>query len=181
MAKPLVVWFLLSLALLITACAGHHAGMQVVGDGPQAAELLPGDARSEMDELPIPPGVDRELWNELKSALTTQLGLAYPGKISSAAPSGGENRINDLNLNLESPINLDWSYMNIGDYDQNGEVNVADITPLALYFGATAAEADWEQAQMADGDGNGEVNLSDITPIVLHFLTQVSAYKIYGG
>jgi len=66
---------------------------------------------------------------------------------------------------------LRWRYYNQGDYDQNGEVNIADITPLGLYFQQLLnypADENTVQA-VADGDGNGEINLADITPIGSNF------------
>lgn len=29
---------------------------------------------------------------------------------------------------------LSWSYVNLGDYDQNGEVGIPDITQIALHY-----------------------------------------------
>jgi len=67
-----------------------------------------------------------------------------------------------------------------GDYDQNGEVNIADLTPLANHLGETGG---WDLTtiqSVLDGDGNGEINLADITPIGMHF-GQSFTWNIYYG
>ncbi len=66
---------------------------------------------------------------------------------------------------------VSWYYNNPADYDQNGEVNVADLTPLAQNFlSAQPGGFDVETAQsVVDGDGNGLINLADITPIGVNF------------
>lgn len=66
---------------------------------------------------------------------------------------------------------LGWYYNNPADYDQNGEVNVADLTPLAVHFGASNIGGfPLQQVEsVVDGDGNGLINLADITPIGVNF------------
>ena len=66
---------------------------------------------------------------------------------------------------------------NIGDYDNNGVVGVADITPIAIHYLKPASDS--VGAQNADGDGDGSVGIPDITPIAIHYLNQISSYKIY--
>ena len=67
----------------------------------------------------------------------------------------------------ETSAILTWRFYNQGDYDQNGEVNIADLTPLGLYFGQPLSyPADENTARAcADGDHNGELNIADLTPI----------------
>src|SRR5690606_35216820 len=63
-------------------------------------------------------------------------------------------------------------YTNPGDYDQNGVVTIADLTPLGLHFGQTgpfASDVDvigigsYPVESPADGDGHGEINRADLT------------------
>ena len=79
---------------------------------------------------------------------------------------------------------LEWRYASQGDYDQNGEVNIADLTPLGMHFGESAVPLpafDYESAlSVIDGDGNGELNLSDITPIGQNYVrTANGGYGVF--
>jgi hypothetical protein len=67
-----------------------------------------------------------------------------------------------------------------GDGDQNGESNIADLTPLGLALGNAPGSTDLTGAN-ADYDGNGEVNISDITPLGVHITQSTSAIEIMIG
>ncbi|OPX22166.1 MAG: hypothetical protein B1H03_05065, partial [Planctomycetales bacterium 4484_113] len=58
-------------------------------------------------------------------------------KLVSSPPTGEANRVDDLALtdNGDGTYTLTWSYKNIGDYNQDGIVNVMDLTPLAVHLG----------------------------------------------
>jgi PKD repeat protein len=71
-----------------------------------------------------------------------------------------------------------WAYRSVGDYNQDGEVDISDLTPLGANFAKDSSAPDWASASLADGDGNGLVTLADITPIGQHYLTVVSGYKL---
>ena len=74
---------------------------------------------------------------------------------------------------------LEWTYYNNGDYDQNGQVTIGDITPLGLHFGKKVSSPNWNVAKVADGDLNGENNVSDLTPIGINFGSSVQSFAIY--
>jgi len=75
---------------------------------------------------------------------------------------------------------INWLYGNQGDYDQNGEVNLGDLVPIAFFFHATGPFAATSAEIMADGDGNGEVNLADLVPISLNFKSDANGgYNVY--
>jgi hypothetical protein len=76
---------------------------------------------------------------------------------------------------------LSWPYYNQGDCDQNGEVNIADLTPIGANFGVTGAQNDPNSnLSVIDGDGNGEINISDLTPIGANFNASVlGGYNVY--
>jgi len=98
-----------------------------------------------------------------------------------AVPAGERGRVSNLSAAPNgSDLLLSWGYWNAGDYDQNSEANISDLTPLAsrLYQSTTDGELD-AYDMVLDGDGNGEVNPSDITPLGVNFLRRVSAYRIY--
>ena len=83
-----------------------------------------------------------------------------------------------------APDTLDWRYFNTGDYDQNSEVNIADLTPLGANLGASSApDADFDvntAMSAIDGDFNGELNIADLTPIGANFQASCGGgYNIY--
>jgi len=98
---------------------------------------------------------------------------------------GEGNLIADLALSDAGGGNvlLEWTQVNVGDYDLNGEVNVADLQPIALNISQTydplAAGTRNNPLFWVDGDFNGEINPSDITPIATHYTSTVAGYNIY--
>lgn len=78
----------------------------------------------------------------------------------------------------EDSLRLSWPYGNTGDYDQNSEVNIADLTPVGIHFGESSADPLLALA-MIDGDGNGEINIADITPIGINYRNGLSAYRLW--
>jgi hypothetical protein len=82
-------------------------------------------------------------------------------------------------LTTDGVDTLTWHYASIGDYDQNSEVNIADLTPLGVNFGEVGPFAYETSESVVDGDRNGEINLADITPIGQNFQRVVTGYGIY--
>jgi hypothetical protein len=89
--------------------------------------------------------------------------------------------VDDLRFDSAVEQQLSWTYYRCGDYDQNGEVNISDVTVIGQNFGRTAADPDWARARVADGDGNGEVNISDLTPIGNNFGSPVGSFAVHTG
>jgi hypothetical protein len=79
----------------------------------------------------------------------------------------------------EKDFKLRWSFGGPGDYDQNGETNIADLTALAKVFGESGYFRPFGQYAVTDGDGNGQINLADITVIGQNYGTSVGGYNIY--
>lgn len=106
------------------------------------------------------------------------------GKVTSRPPTGAKNVIPDLAVSDAGAglVSLAWTQRNVGDYDFNGEVNIADLTPLGQHFGETvnrgAAGADQVTEFWVDGDENGEVNLADLTVIGQNYTAFVAGYNI---
>jgi PKD repeat protein len=80
--------------------------------------------------------------------------------------------------NGDGSATFHWSFYSAGDYSQDGEVNISDITPIGVSYGKRSTDSGWAAAALADGDSNGEVNISDLTPIGVNYGTQVSGYKL---
>gem|GEM_PF-2334785 len=152
------------------------------------------DALSELDALPTPEGVDAAVFSQLKDALREALcratpcgspssagGKPPPYKIASKPPTGEANRVDDLTLidNGDGTYTLTWSYRNTGDYNQDGIVNIMDITPLAAHFNESVAEH--PETEPIDGNGDGVITILDITPLAANFFTDCAGYSVEGA
>ncbi len=98
-----------------------------------------------------------------------------------------------------SVATLQWVETLTGDYDQNGEVGLTDITPIAQYWGKpveytevtedgetrrvpagdplTDGARNWRLAAV-DGNGDGEINAQDLTPLAQSFGLKLDGYSI---
>ena len=159
-------------ALAIAACG--KSGRQAYFPKSEAA------ISGEIAALEIPDGVDPALWDGLKSALFNGLIAAGADRKIAAAPTGPGSKPAGFTITAGAggAATLGWSYRNTGDYDQDGEVAIADITPIALNYLKNTASADWWRATVIDGDASGEIAIADITPIAMHFLSRIEGYQI---
>jgi len=117
--------------------------------------------------METPEGVDESLFSNLKSALAGQLRTLNAergtSRIASSPPTCDANRVDDLALidNGDGTYALTWSYRNVSDYNQDGIVNVLDITPLAAHFNEPTDETN----ESIDGSGDGAITILDVTPL----------------
>ncbi len=104
-------------------------------------------------------------------------------RLVSAPPTGKKNKVSDLSYTgtWETGFTLTWSYVNVGDYNQDGTVSIADITPLAENFQETAEGEGDSWRGWIDGDGNGVINIGDITPLAQNFFVQCEGYLVQGS
>jgi hypothetical protein len=173
----LTLVLVLSLALVLGACGGTSSAPGIAL--PTRTGVL-----AELDGLTAPEGVPSDLFGALKAELERQLAeqgrIGPGGKLASVPPTGEDNRVNSIGYREEGGnYILTWNYRLLGDYDQNGRVNIADITPIAVNFGRTVAE--YPGAEPVDGSGNGKVGIEDITPIAVYFGVTVESYDIEGS
>jgi hypothetical protein len=93
------------------------------------------------------------------------------------------NKVTDLaGVKTEAGITLSWTERNVGDYDNNGEVGVPDITPIAQhYLHLKDGGGNWTDPADAliDGDGSGDITVADITPIAVNYLNAIIGYNVY--
>ena len=95
--------------------------------------------------------------------------------VSDAPTSELSRALLDLDPGL---MQLHWYYYHQGDYDQNGDTNISDLTPLGANFGA-AGPFDFKAAiSCVDGDNNALITIADITPIGANFGRRVSSYEV---
>ncbi|MCH7471463.1 redoxin family protein [bacterium] len=99
------------------------------------------------------------------------------------ASKTSQNAVDDLAIieQTTSSAKLQWTEKNPGDYDNNGEVGISDLTPIGQHFNVVVVSAsDPIHAALVDGDGNGEINIADITTIGQNYGNYVECYILYG-
>jgi len=127
----------------MTCGCGRHAGQPTVpgADATESHYDTPGGTAGPAPAL-------SELQQRL-AAEFARLGID-PDKVAASAPAGDENAVFDLGAQVLDPdgppdgqgggeqpptgIELTWTEQLVGDYDQNGEVNAADLTPVSVYW-----------------------------------------------
>lgn len=73
-----------------------------------------------------------------------------------------------------------WYHSFRGDCDQNGVVNISDLSRLGAYLGSSVGAGDVDKAMAAaDCDGNGEVNINDISAMGPNLNKQLTGYRIW--
>ncbi|MEP0813616.1 MAG: hypothetical protein HRF49_02985 [bacterium] len=103
-------------------------------------------------------------------------------RIVSIAPDSALSSVPDFAMVSDGAggATCTWSYRNQGDHNQDGEVGVADITPIALNFLEPVSGPDDPLAPI-DSDESGEVGVSDITPIALNYLRVLTDFELQFG
>ncbi|MCC7479678.1 hypothetical protein IT575_14645 [bacterium] len=89
--------------------------------------------------------------------------------------------VKDLRFDTTNTDTLVWSLANSGDYNQNGQVSITDLTQIGIYFQARNTDSNWNEARVADGDENGIIAVQDLTPIGLNFLRRCDGYSVQTG
>ncbi len=76
---------------------------------------------------------------------------------------------------------LSWRYYNVGDYNQNGQVGLTDLTALARYIGQAVQYPEEENTAKAVADGNhdGAFGLADMALIGMHWYKCASRWNVY--
>ncbi len=181
-AKWLGIFLTVCVVAVFGACQG---GSKISSPGvapPTSGEAVTLERMlADLDELSPPMDVDLQLFEELKQSLATALTNLGEQRFVSLAPYSDLSAVTDFSIqgNADGTASLTWTYQSQGDYDQNSEVNVADLTPIVVNFGATPAGENWVKRSVADGDNNGEVNTTDITPIATNYARTVSGYRVF--
>ena len=107
---------------------------------------------------------------------------ASSGRGVSAVPVSTTAAVDDLvvAVNQDGTVSLSWTERHPGDYNNDGIVNIQDVTPIAMLFNQEAETApDPGRLDLVDGNRDGRVNIQDVTPIAINFLTLVGGYTIY--
>ncbi len=125
--------------------------------------------------LPFASPVRVKAADEIARALFT-LEAQPTSRSVSAAPTGTGNVVEITAQVLGDNIRCLFSERNIGDYNLDGTVGVADITALAQHWNHKNEDV---QDAVIDVDNSIDgVGITDITPIAIHFGTVLSGYDI---
>ncbi|MCC7476966.1 PKD domain-containing protein [bacterium] len=141
--------------------------------------MLPQEARAD--------GTEKGFSGDgLLCTLHLKTGPATGGRKPSAAPDS-DGAASTLAYDSEAQT-LEWQHFSPGDYNQDGQVAVSDLTPIGIHFNKdvpAGSDPDGRDAasieDVVDGSNDGKVNVSDLTAIGLNFQDRVSSYNIYQG
>ncbi len=99
-------------------------------------------------------------------------------KAASTPPTNAGSQVPDLTVsdNGDGTLALQWHYYNAGDYNQDGTVNVSDITPLAIHYNHDPGTD--EMDIILHPSGVGKVGIADVTPIAMNFGSEVAGYEV---
>lgn len=115
--------------------------------------------------------------SEAAPMLTQMLELSLAGaRGTSSPPMNVSGKVTDLTARSGAggTAVFAWGFRNPGDYNQDGFVNIQDLTPLAAHFNETAdATNEW-----IDGNGDTVINIMDLTPLAANFFNVVSGYVL---
>ena len=162
-----------------TGCGSHQ---QLAGDNSPAppAEMGLAQALAELDALETPPKADPATFAMLKRALRAALLARGTNKFTSLAPTGIKNQVTDIDITVldGGPSIMRWTYHNLGDYNQNGKVEIYDLSTLGFNFGKNSSSPDWNSARLADGNGDGRIDAGDLVPLGINFYRTVKGHHL---
>lgn len=182
--------------MLLCGCSANKWGLAGAGQPEAVSHNAP--------SAPSPYQLEAALAREFE-----RLGLD-PAKAVAQAPTGKLSQVVDLaaiTANMQPPftVQLSWTEMMCGDYDQNATVGISDVTQLGIHWGksvlwtdgkpagdpgddggagplqppAAGSGAEYWRLARIDGNGDGVLNIQDLTPIAQHWKQQLSLYYIY--
>jgi len=99
------------------------------------------------------------------------------------APNHEHNQVRNLQA-YEDPedcsVVLYWEEQNLGDCNNDGEVNITDLIPIGRRYGRVSTdghEDEWDQ--LLDTNDDGEVNYRDVWAIDHNIGSLLQGYRIY--
>jgi len=109
-----------------------------------------------------------------------EFGSGHPLRTVSALPTAATNTPLSFDVRDagDGTALLTWAFQSLGDYNQDGEVGVSDLTPIGQNFNARAGDPGWETAALADGNRDGFITASDLTPVGANYQVQVTGYIV---
>lgn len=108
-----------------------------------------------------------------------------PLKAVNAPPVGDANKVMAISYHIDESDSyiLTWPYRMLGDYNLSLNVDVSDITPIAMNFGESwdPAASPNSAASVVDGSGNLTVGVEDITQIAMNYNRRCVSYSVRGA
>ncbi|MCH7471913.1 hypothetical protein IIA79_03065, partial [bacterium] len=80
----------------------------------------------------------------------------------------------------DASVVLYWEEVNVGDFNNDGEVGMTDLIPVGRRYGRVSTdghEDEWDR--LPDGNGDGEVNYRDAWQIGENYGALLSGYRVY--
>jgi len=100
----------------------------------------------------------------------------------SSCPKGDYNCVDDLQIIDQDTYTatLRWTEKNVGDYNNDSLVGVADLTPIGQNFNVQVSKSSNPlKLGLIDGNKDDFITVSDITQIGQNFGSQISGYRLY--
>ncbi|MCC7479588.1 fibronectin type III domain-containing protein [bacterium] len=77
-------------------------------------------------------------------------------------------------------VSLSWEERNLGDYNNNGIVEITDLTPIGLNYQQKVSDSPTpKRLEIIDGSMDGIVNVQDLTRIGANFQRRIEGYNLY--
>ncbi|MEP0815170.1 MAG: hypothetical protein HRF49_10985, partial [bacterium] len=173
----IIIYFTMLLAMLMAGCGRNGRIHNQMPIAPSLQTSAPAGSAAS------PSGPDTEIAVTLDLAAESNqsvLSEELERQLSRApAPPVPESLALDWTYDPDD-FTLTFDYENPGDYNLDGEVSVADLTPLALNLGHIVGDGVGDETDAwLDGDGNCEVGISDITPIATRFQSRCAGFAIF--
>jgi hypothetical protein len=99
------------------------------------------------------------------------------------APDGKRNRPHNIQA-YQDPVEctpvLYWEETNEGDFNNDGEVSMADILPVAFRYGRMSTDGHedvWDR--LVDGNADGEINRRDAWLLEANYGALLQGYRVY--
>jgi hypothetical protein len=82
-------------------------------------------------------------------------------------------------MDANNIVTLRWDERNSGDGDNNGKVDIADISPIAMNYGDSSTDGEDDNRDfLADYDRNGKIEIADITPMAMFYGVDLAGYQV---
>jgi outer membrane protein assembly factor BamB len=181
---------LIALALATFISCGHkgsHGTQSATGGLPSpkpAKEVALQDVLRDIDAYPVPKGVSAQTWTMLTAELKRLLiARAAGSKTISIEPTGNLCKVTDLAAASDpagTQATVTWTEALAGDCNNDGEVSIADLQPIAAHYGETSS-GPGSPAYLADADESGEVGITDLQPIAADYSMHIEGYEVWRG